>query len=74
MNTAMWRHPITKEHIRKLEVDWGLSGTSNGWIEVLRPIEKTLACGDVGDGAMREWSEIVSTIEMRLKLRGLKAS
>ena len=38
-------------------------------IEVLRPVEKALACGDSGDGAMREWSEIVSIIEKRLDLR-----
>lgn len=68
MNTAMWRHPVTKEHIKKLEEDWGISGGSDGWIEVLRPVEKTLACGDVGDGAMTEWKEIVSLIEARLEL------
>ncbi len=39
------------------------------WIEVLRPVEKTLACGDSGDGAMREWTEIVSVIEERLNLK-----
>jgi phosphopantothenoylcysteine decarboxylase len=39
-----------------------------GWIEVLRPVEKTLACGDVGGGAMREWTEIVEIIEQRLGL------
>lgn len=68
MNTAMWRHPVTKEHIKKLEEDWGISGGSDGWIEVLRPVEKTLACGDIGDGAMTEWKEIVSLIEARLEL------
>lgn len=68
MNTAMWRHPVTKEHIKKLEENWGVSGGSDGWIEVLKPVEKTLACGDVGDGAMKEWKEIVSLIEARLEL------
>lgn len=68
MNTAMWRHPVTREHIEKLEEDWGVAGGSNGWIEVLAPVEKTLACGDVGDGAMKEWKEIVSVIEARLEL------
>lgn len=68
MNTAMWRHPVTKEHIKKLEEDWGVSGGSDGWIEVLKPVEKILACGDVGDGAMKEWKEIVSLIEARLEL------
>ena len=40
----------------------------NGWIEVLRPIEKELACGDVGSGAMMEWKDIVTVIEQRLGL------
>jgi phosphopantothenoylcysteine decarboxylase len=37
-------------------------------MEVLRPTEKELACGDVGDGAMQEWGEIVKLIESRLGL------
>ena len=68
MNTAMWRHPITRKHIRVLEEDWAIDEEHDGWIELLRPVEKNLACGDVGDGAMREWSEIVSIIEERLNL------
>lgn len=72
MNTAMWRHPATKEHLAKLEADWGIRSTSKGGcIEVLRPVEKTLACGDSGDGAMREWSEVVSIIQDRLSLTPL---
>ncbi|OTB01192.1 hypothetical protein M426DRAFT_323702 [Hypoxylon sp. CI-4A] len=39
-----------------------------GWFEVLRPQQKTLACGDVGDGAMMEWTRIVAVIEDRLGL------
>jgi len=68
MNTAMWRHPITKKQIRVLEEEWGIGGKDDGWIEVLRPVEKELACGDVGDGAMSEWKEIVAAIEQRLAL------
>lgn len=68
MNTAMWRHPITKKQIKILEEEWGLACTIEGWIEVLRPVEKTLACGDAGDGAMREWTEIVSIVEAWLDL------
>lgn len=69
MNTAMWRHPITKKQIRTLEEEWGVDGSQHGWVEVLRPIQKTLACGDTGDGAMREWNEVVSVIEARLSLK-----
>ena len=69
MNTAMWRHPVTKKQIKILEEEWGIAHTTEGWIEVLRPVEKTLACGDAGDGAMREWTEIVSIVEAWLDLK-----
>lgn len=87
MNTAMWRHPITKKQIRVLEQDWGVSEEkvlmngesriegdgdeegSEGWFEVLRPMEKELACGDVGTGAMEDWNVIVEVIEKRLGLK-----
>jgi len=77
MNTAMWRHPITKKQVGLLEEEWGVKdgekeGESGereeGWFEVLRPQEKELACGDVGDGAMKDWREIVGVIEKRLEL------
>ena len=64
MNTAMWRHPVTRKQLSALE-DWN---GENPWIELLYPVEKTLACGDTGDGAMREWSEIVTIVEERLAL------
>ncbi|KAI0538661.1 putative flavoprotein [Xylaria digitata] len=40
----------------------------DGWFEVLRPQRKVLACGDAGDGAMAEWSQIAAVIEDRLGL------
>ncbi|KAI0197480.1 putative flavoprotein [Astrocystis sublimbata] len=43
-------------------------GHDDGWFEVLRPQSKVLACGDAGDGAMLEWTEIVGVIEERLGL------
>ena len=66
MNTAMWRHPITSKQIKVLDKDWGDAET--GWVQVLRPMEKELACGDVGDGAMMDWKEIVRHIEEYLAL------
>lgn len=69
MNTAMWRHPVTRKQIRTLEEEWVVDEEHDGWIELLMPVEKTLACGDAGNGAMREWSEIVSVIEVRLNLK-----
>lgn len=61
MNTAMWRHPITGIQLGVLEDQWD-------WVEVLRPVEKALACGDVGIGAMMEWKEICQFIEDRMGL------
>ncbi|KAF6832556.1 phosphopantothenoylcysteine decarboxylase [Colletotrichum plurivorum] len=61
MNTAMHAHPITAKQIKVLEEEWK-------WFEVLQPGEKALACGDVGRGAMIEWTEIVRITEDRLGL------
>lgn len=69
MNTAMWKHPITKQHLKLLEGEWSVK--QGGWIEVLKPVEKELACGDTGVGAMRDWKEIVQVIETRLGLVNL---
>lgn len=63
MNTAMWLHPVTAQQMRVLQEEWD-------WFEVLPPQEKSLPCGDVGTGAMREWTEIVRVIEERLGLGG----
>lgn len=54
-NTAMWFHPLTEKHLGVL-ADWD-------WVEVLRPVEKTLACGDTGSGAMHNWQDVVTRIE-----------
>lgn len=69
----MWLHPITAKQIRVLAEDWGVVEAADrtiesGWFEVLRPQEKSLACGDVGDGAMKEWTEVVRILEARLGL------
>lgn len=66
MNTAMWVHPITKKHMEVLEGEWNVE--NGGWIEVLRPVEKELACGDTGSGAMADWKEIVKKIEEEFEL------
>ena len=58
MNTAMWRQPITKKQINLLKEEFT-------WVEVLSPMSKELACGDVGDGAMIDWRDIVKILKMR---------
>ncbi|KAL1994251.1 hypothetical protein VTN49DRAFT_2920 [Thermomyces lanuginosus] len=69
MNTAMWRHPVTALHLQTLRDEWGRSAPGkNPWITILDPISKELACGDVGDGAMMDWRDIVKAIEKYLGL------
>lgn len=45
MNTLMWDNPFTARHLATL--------TELG-VQVIPPISKRLACGDVGSGAMQE--------------------
>jgi len=59
MNQMMWENPITAKQVAILVKEWE-------WFEVLSPQVKELACGDVGQGAMCDWHEIVAVIEERL--------
>ncbi|KAG5337245.1 putative thymidylate synthase [Termitomyces sp. T112] len=54
MNTLMYEHPLTAEHLRIVHevVRYNVIG----------PIGKTLACGDTGTGAMTEWRDIVQLV------------
>ncbi len=45
MNTFMWNHPETQSQIKKISA-WNIT--------IIPPIEKVLACGDEGTGAMEE--------------------
>ena len=53
MNTMMWDHPVTQTHLATLE-RWG--------VRIVAPIEKQLACGDVGIGAMADVDAIVGAV------------
>lgn len=54
MNTLMLQHPLTDEHLRVIRDVIGYT--------VVGPIGKTLACGDIGLGAMTEWRDIVQIV------------
>ena len=56
MNTLMWEHPATKDHIAKI-TEWG--------IDVIPPIEKTLFCGDTGIGALANIDDIIKSIRKK---------
>jgi len=55
MNTKMWQHPVTAQHLATLESWYKL--------KVVPPVAKKLACGDEGVGAMAKIDDIVRTVE-----------
>jgi len=78
MNTLMYEHPLTAEHLRIVREVIGYN--------VIGPIGKNLACGDVGEcrrtqrriciyilslgvGAMTEWRDIVNIVVERFQLQ-----
>jgi phosphopantothenoylcysteine decarboxylase len=77
MNTLMWEHPLTWRHLRQLATDHSnlplppdaADESLMVWINahcprlsVVPPINKELACGDVGVGGMAELPEIVAAV------------
>ena len=58
MNTKMWAHPATRRHLATVR-EFGF--------DIIPPISKELACGDVGMGAMAEVDTIVSEVLDRLR-------
>ncbi len=66
MNTLMWENPLTEMHLRTVKEVLGY--------EVRGPVEKRLACGDTGKGAMMEWSEIVHLAVDRFGLQKEKGA
>ncbi|KAI0322047.1 flavoprotein [Amylostereum chailletii] len=60
MNTLMYEHPLTAEHLRVVRDVIGYT--------VVGPISKGLACGDVGVGAMVEWHDIVGMLVVKFGL------
>ena len=57
MNTEMYNHPLTSSQLATLR-SWG--------VEVIEPVEKVLACGDVGKGAVPPVDEVVERIRVLL--------
>ncbi|SBT74974.1 phosphopantothenoylcysteine decarboxylase, putative [Plasmodium malariae] len=59
MNTFMYSHPITKKQISVIS-SWG--------IKVVDPIEKVLACGEYGMGALPNVEDVTSEIVKHLQI------
>ena len=58
MNTNMWNHPVTDDHLRRL-LEWGY--------ESVEPQAKMLACGTEGIGALADIDEIVTCVKDALR-------
>lgn len=63
MNTHMWDHPFTE---RQLDILKSIK------YEVIGPVGKLLACGDIGLGAMTEWKDIVNLVADQYSLKMAK--
>jgi len=61
MNTFMWDSPFTQQHLDCL--------TKLG-VTVVPPVSKTLACGDVGNGAMASPEAIANACKAALVAMG----
>lgn len=56
MNTMMWEHPATYEHIGKLK-RW-----HKNRLAIVGPVEKMLACGEMGMGALADIDDIIKVV------------
>lgn len=65
MNTAMYDHPLTANQLETIQKFWNNEkepGGSNNVI-VISPQIKTLACGEVGNGALASVDQILASVE-----------
>jgi phosphopantothenoylcysteine decarboxylase len=78
MNTLMWEHPLTRKHLNALaggvlpeELDEDelipVLNRQNSRLQVVAPVSKKLACGDIGVGAMATIADIVAACEAKLR-------
>ncbi|MDX2038959.1 MAG: flavoprotein [Isosphaeraceae bacterium] len=89
MNTRMWDSPVTRRQFATLLADHAISEPPGRWtldevaavfathapgLVVIPPIEKRLACGDVGIGAMAEVDAIVATVVATVERQSPKSS
>ncbi len=82
MNTLMWEHSHTQVHLRLLAELIGLkppdgipteellariNDNSGQRLGIVGPIDKMLACGDIGMGGMAEVATLVQAVQSRIK-------
>lgn len=57
MNTQMWRHPSVRANVDLLR-----RMAKERPLEILEPVEKRLACGEVGPGGLPSAEELVASV------------
>ena len=78
MNTAMWDHPLTQAQLSAVKGFSNTTGrdagpgpkdnhdtnacTNRNCVRIISPQVKTLACGEVGNGALASVDEILQTV------------
>lgn len=62
MNTAMWQHPLTQAQLETIQSFWNLETNATNEICIVEPQEKTLACGEVGTGALASIDDILEAV------------
>nr|AGU68054.1 phosphopantothenoylcysteine decarboxylase [Strigomonas culicis] len=74
MNTAMWEHPVTHTQLQQLTTWYSSAATADPaaaaapptleacMFQLVGPVEKKLACGDMGMGGMASVQEIAARI------------
>jgi phosphopantothenoylcysteine decarboxylase len=77
MNTLMWTNPFTRRHLRSLAADAGAGhipahldeaqlvaqiNDRSKTLRVVPPVEKVLACGDVGVGGLADVADVVAAV------------
>jgi phosphopantothenoylcysteine decarboxylase len=82
MNTMMWEHPLTGQHLRMLAGTMGLDSLPanltlgqtieqinqrSSRLRIIAPQAKRLACGDIGMGALAEPDDIVAAVVAQLR-------
>mmetsp|Transcript_14181 Transcript_14181/g.23116 ORF Transcript_14181/g.23116 Transcript_14181/m.23116 type:complete len:129 (-) Transcript_14181:738-1124(-) len=74
MNTVMWDHPLTRMQLETIQhfftgVEKTVVGDDNGEFKggggviIVEPAVKTLACGEVGAGALAELDDIICAVK-----------
>jgi len=81
MNTAMWEHPLTQQQLTTIQRFWkhpdnnknnntnpsSTTSTQNG-VVIVAPQVKTLACGELGNGALASVDDILQAVKDALPM------